>query len=55
MTADHPEPEGRITRYGEPPTMPDIDRDHPDAPRSRPRWWPKWWRHIPALVARYGR
>ena len=29
--------------YGEPPTMPDIDPNHPDAPRERPRWWVLWW------------
>jgi hypothetical protein len=35
---NHPEAEGRVSRYGEAPTMPDIDPAHPDAPRERPRW-----------------
>jgi hypothetical protein len=40
---DHPLAEARVNRYGEPPTMPDIDPDAPGAPRERPAWWPRWW------------
>jgi hypothetical protein len=43
MTARHPLAEARVTRYGEPPTMPDIDPDVDGAPRDRPEWWPEWW------------
>jgi len=50
----HPRAEGRVSRYGEPPSMPDIDPAAPRAPLWRPSWWPYWWRHIPRLVERYG-
>jgi hypothetical protein len=49
----HPLAEGRVSRYGEPPTMPDIDPRREDAPHWRPIWWPIWWRHIPRLLERY--
>jgi len=40
----HPLARARVSRYGEPPTMPDIDPDAPGAPQERPEWWPEWWR-----------
>lgn len=54
----HPEPhpiaEARLSIYGEPPTMPDIDRRDPRAPRTRPEWWPRWWWAFPELIRRWG-
>lgn len=50
---EHPILEGRESRYGEPPSMPDIDPRKPGAPHWRPAWWPVWWRHIPELFERY--
>jgi len=46
MTAKHPLAEARVSRYGEPPTMPDIDPTVPGAPQDRPAWWPEWWKLI---------
>jgi hypothetical protein len=43
MSVEHPLREGRESRYGEPPTMPDIDPRVPGAPQERPDWWPDWW------------
>jgi len=42
--AKHPIAEARVSRYGEPPTMPDIDPTVPGAPHERPAWWPEWWK-----------
>jgi len=36
----HPLAEARVSRYGEPPTAPDIDSTVAGAPRERPDWWP---------------
>lgn len=47
--ARHPDRRGRVSRYGEPPTMPDIDPRAPGAPRERPEWWPEWWRELEGL------
>jgi len=43
MSDEHPLVEGRVSRYGEPPTMPDIDASVAGAPQERPSWWPDWW------------
>jgi len=43
MSDEHPLAEGRQSRYGEPPTMPDIDPTVAGAPQERPDWWPDWW------------
>jgi hypothetical protein len=53
-TPAHPLAEGRVTIYGEPPTMPDISPGARGAPRVRPAWWPAWWYYLPELAERYG-